>query len=46
LSSSYLDVDVDLLLPVVVDNGAILDDDAILGALEVDGNPLHRGHHL
>ena len=40
-----LDVDVDLLLLVTVDHGAILDDEPVLGALEVDGHLLHRGDH-
>ena len=40
-----LDVDVDLLLLVTVDDGTVLDDEPVLGALEVDGHLLHRGDH-
>lgn len=44
--ASHLDVDIDLFLPVVVNNGPILDDEPVLRALQVYRNFLHRGHHL
>ena len=40
-----LDVDVHLLLLVAVDHGPVLDDEPVLGALEVDGHLLDRGDH-
>ena len=45
LTETDLNVDVHLLLLVPVDHGSILDDEPILGALEVDGDLLDRGDH-
>ena len=43
--ATHLYVNVHLLLLVTVDHGSILDDEPILGALEVDGDLLDRGDH-
>ena len=40
-----LNVDVHLLLLVAVDHGPVLDDEPVLGALQVDGHLLDRGDH-
>ena len=43
---TYLNIYVNLFLLVTIDHSSILDDQPVLGTLQVDGDLLDRGHHL
>ena len=42
----YLNINVNLFLFVTIDHSSILDNQPVLGTLQVDGNLLDRGDHL
>ena len=46
VSSPYLDVDVHLLLAIIIDDRAVLDDEPVLCALQMDGDLFHWRRHV